>query len=608
MLWAMTMSRKVDLAEQLQKEFEDLLTEKEQRQFAKRNKKINEELIEKRPKSKKQVRAIIEKHTIDNDSSVKMFTTLNGVVNKLLNTPTRQSRNKLKPLDTIMRAYNVNNPKTFAKNVYNMTSGLQQSERNKRFRPALLSYYDGFTETIETEKQQAQRALLRADLERSSGIFKDFENLRQERVPIRQVKKQLIEKYGDPNRVKRALNTELHEQAERVKLEQSKFLGYTHKKWNTQKDERVRKTKFHNQVAGKIVPVDSNFRAAGMEAEYPSDLSLPVQERINCRCFVTYQNERDGKISSSPMILPTTIPAPIPPLSPKRKTIYKAGKDLNTSASTFEKTFPKAKVVGIFKLAINEQVAKNTIDNYGSFMGQYKKVFENSNLELNNDKILSKKVDAAYYHGHNLNTPNTPLGIRKEKTNKIVLNDLYYGSGANIEVQKARDIKSAKDGWHMTVPEDKVLDYSSQHEFGHYIHMEILTKQHYGKLPRAQYRLNLVDKNYVRFNDTSQGVRYRNNGFKAAIANTEKHFDESAKFYIDQALDRVANVQGWDKKDNEKRVKTVEKYTSEYGLTSRIEAMAEHWASYTLNEKNKNPLSTALGEIIEDTLMELENE
>ena len=160
----------------------------------------------------------------------------------------------------------------------------------------------------------------------------------------------------------------------------------------------------------------------------------------------------------------------------------------------------------------------------------------------------------------------------------------------------------------MPIPENKILEYSPQHEFGHYIHMEILTKQHYNNLPQAQKRLNLVDKNFARYNDTTKTVTDRNNGFNSAIRNYEKHMEESAKFYLDQALDKVANIEGWDKNDPDKRAKVYEKYTSQYGLTSRVEAIAEHWASYTLNEKDKNPLSTALGEVMEDTLTELEND
>jgi hypothetical protein len=237
-----------------------------------------------------------------------------------------------------MRAYSVKSPKSFATAVYDMTAGRNTSERSKRFKPAILSYYDGFTENIETIEQQNKRALQRTEVEIASNIFKDLEDLREQRVPIRQAKEILIDKYNDPKRVTRALNTELHEQAERTKMEQSKFMGYTHKKWNAKDGHRP--TLFHSQVKGKIVPVDSTFRAGGEEAEYAGDVSLPVGERINCRCYITYHNSPDAKINTRPVITPppkpqkTKLPsekpeAPKPTTTPEAQQIIKVSKGKN---------------------------------------------------------------------------------------------------------------------------------------------------------------------------------------------------------------------------------------------------------------------------------------
>lgn len=307
------MSKKVDLAEKLQEEFEKLVAEKENKKYKDYISKVTKDLIEKEPKNKKEAEDIARNYSVDTDVSVKMFNLLNGVTNKLLNDDTEMSRKKLKPLDPLLRVYNVNNPKTFAKEMYQITTNKKASKRNKRFRPLLLSYYSGFTENIESEKQQAERALRRANVESQSAIFKELEKAREEKIPIRKLKKQLIKKYNDPKRVQRALNTELHEQAERVKLEQSKFLGFKYKKWNTQKDERVRRTRFHNQVSGKTVKIGEDFEAAGLKADFPGSLSLPVGERINCRCFVTYHNGKNAKISPKPIVEPNrkTIEEPI---------------------------------------------------------------------------------------------------------------------------------------------------------------------------------------------------------------------------------------------------------------------------------------------------------
>lgn len=278
------------LVEELNKEFEDVVSRKQRAQYGSYIRSINEAIVNELPQDKKAVREIVTRFTISTETSIKLFTLLAGVSQIIMGRITPQSRALLAPLQALTKAYNPRNPKRFAAMMYQMTTGRGLTERQKRFRPLVLSYYDGFTENIESIEKQAQRALQRTQVESASLVFQDLETLREARVPLTEIKRELIRKYNDPKRVERALNTELHEQAERTKLEQSKFMGYNFKIWNTQRDERVRDTRFHREVTGKRTPIDEPFRGGGQVAEYPGDTTLEVGERINCRCYVTYSN------------------------------------------------------------------------------------------------------------------------------------------------------------------------------------------------------------------------------------------------------------------------------------------------------------------------------
>lgn len=287
----MTPKQKRELIEQLTLAFEETVTRSERAKYYAYMRKINETVLDELPTNRRGVLEIIKRFTITPSTAVKMFTLLTGVSNVIMSRPTTARQRALfKPIQELMKQYSVKSPKRFATAMLKLTNGRNMSERQKRFRPLLLSYYDGFTENIETLEQQEQRQRQRTEIERVSQVFEDLEVLREARVPIRQAKKELLKKYNDPKRVQRALDTELHEQAERVKLEQSKFMGYTKKRWNTIGDERVRRTRFHNGVANTTVPIGSKFSAGGVTADYPGDTELPVGERIYCRCYVTYEN------------------------------------------------------------------------------------------------------------------------------------------------------------------------------------------------------------------------------------------------------------------------------------------------------------------------------
>jgi uncharacterized protein with gpF-like domain len=87
--------------------------------------------------------------------------------------------------------------------------------------------------------------------------------------------------------VDRVLRTEIHATNEQVKVSLQSLKGYTHKIWNTERDRRVRDT--HQKVDNKVVPINKPFIVGGAKAQFPGDPSLPPGERINCRCYLTFE-------------------------------------------------------------------------------------------------------------------------------------------------------------------------------------------------------------------------------------------------------------------------------------------------------------------------------
>ena len=119
-------------------------------------------------------------------------------------------------------------------------------------------------------------------------MLKDFQKGIKEKKSIARIKRELVRKYNNLSNIERALDTELHRASETVRQAHSIALGYRHKTWKTQQDERVRDTCFHNEVANKRVPIESDFRACGMRAQRPGDERLPPNESIRCRCYLIY--------------------------------------------------------------------------------------------------------------------------------------------------------------------------------------------------------------------------------------------------------------------------------------------------------------------------------
>lgn len=68
-------------------------------------------------------------------------------------------------------------------------------------------------------------------------------------------------------------------------LQQLKDEGYTHKRWMTRYDLRVRET--HADVDRETIPLDEEFIVGGIALRFPGDpMSADVGEVINCRCVL----------------------------------------------------------------------------------------------------------------------------------------------------------------------------------------------------------------------------------------------------------------------------------------------------------------------------------
>lgn len=68
------------------------------------------------------------------------------------------------------------------------------------------------------------------------------------------------------------------------------------KEWIATRDPRTRPT--HVRANGQIVAADDRFQVGSGTADYPGDPSLPLRERVSCRCSLIY--DPDGAVPSAP--------------------------------------------------------------------------------------------------------------------------------------------------------------------------------------------------------------------------------------------------------------------------------------------------------------------
>lgn len=66
----------------------------------------------------------------------------------------------------------------------------------------------------------------------------------------------------------------------------ARSMGFTHKRWITMHDHKVRD--FHRILHGRAVPVGEKFSTPVGDLRYPGDTSAPIGLWINCRCVIEW--------------------------------------------------------------------------------------------------------------------------------------------------------------------------------------------------------------------------------------------------------------------------------------------------------------------------------
>ena len=219
---------------------------------------------------------------------------IQGGIMNVLNTK-KNVTTDLMPIVALLKLFGTNNEMKLVQKVNKISKSILSGKTSNLTRFELRGYKEvsKFINANRTEiksiKRGFQDELLKVNKLVKSNLSKNLiDRLRiakDLKLTTKEISKQ-FKKTNDYWRVKRVLDTEIHTLNEQVKVKQGKRLGFTHKTWRTQRDNKVRDTKFHLAVANKKVPIDSPFRAVGLEAMYPSDIELPLGERINCRCYV----------------------------------------------------------------------------------------------------------------------------------------------------------------------------------------------------------------------------------------------------------------------------------------------------------------------------------
>lgn len=242
---------------------------------------------------------------------------LSGITNIIENQRIpNEDKKHFMPLVGVLAMYGVNNVELVTRKTELMVSkvlGLDV-ELNKRDKVVLKQYQKYFTvnrDIVKKTIEDAEKHINRINKQIKSNLTKDVQQQIKGQLKLRvtevvdgkevtrpktfqEIRADLRAKYDEQVgwRIERVVKTEVHRLQEQAKQVQHLALGYTHKKWNTQQDTKVRDT--HEAMHGEIVKIDNKFRlpsdknCQGGWAMFPGDPSLPACQSINCRCFLTY--------------------------------------------------------------------------------------------------------------------------------------------------------------------------------------------------------------------------------------------------------------------------------------------------------------------------------
>lgn len=93
-------------------------------------------------------------------------------------------------------------------------------------------------------------------------------------------------------------------------LDQLRADGYTHKRWMTRFDSRVRET--HGSADRVTIPLGENFTVGAASLRFPADpLSADLSEVINCRCVLAGVRFGKRELDHEPGTEPWNNPRPV---------------------------------------------------------------------------------------------------------------------------------------------------------------------------------------------------------------------------------------------------------------------------------------------------------
>lgn len=283
------MSNKID---QINDAFIKVLTKEKSKPYANYLKQINKEMIDNIDNlTPAKVQSIIKGAKINIDDMVLLFTLQSAILvimNKKI--PRKKLDDSLLPVIALIGLYSLTRPERFVKKMVKIVNGRGLNSTEKKAQAIISGFKKDNQKILDDAREIARNKLDTSILKSktSKRMQKDLNQGIKDKQSIDDIKKGLVKKYNNLSNVERALDTELHAQSEYVRKVHSEAMGFTHKTWKTQGDSRVRHTKFHDGVSNKRIPIDSKFKAGGLEAEYAGDTSLPPSDRIRCRCYLIY--------------------------------------------------------------------------------------------------------------------------------------------------------------------------------------------------------------------------------------------------------------------------------------------------------------------------------
>ena len=157
------------------------------------------------------------------------------------------------------------------------------------------------TSEIEIEKPKKMVELIEKGLENEGKFVNYVDDVRKNNARIIASIKNIIPQNEPKSDIEVVKNDRewFEEAKERTDLyeKQNAFSQFTNqsylnkrfKIWNTQRDNRVRQTTFHQGIDGIEVPINEFFEVDGFTAMFPAHHTLPQYDRINCRCYLTYR-------------------------------------------------------------------------------------------------------------------------------------------------------------------------------------------------------------------------------------------------------------------------------------------------------------------------------